>query len=479
MKVVLSVPTPNQGFLADNTLTSVVPPLGLCQVAACLADQGHDVVLMDPSAERLDENLFVKRVLAADADALMLTSTTPQIRTVGRIAAAVKREAPLIRAVVGGPHPSALPRRTLEEFPALDAVVFGEGDFSAGELLEYFQKPKGVKPPAGTMVRIDSTIEEGAARPWIDDLDRLPFPIFNGLPLDSYGRFFSRMRLRKVPVHTGRGCPFRCAFCYRGMGGAVRQRSVESVVEEVARDIKELGAEQIIFTDENLAVPSKRILSLCEELIKRSLNVSWICETHATSLNVEVAKAMKAAGCEQVHIGVESGDQEILRRSGKNVTLEKVRASVHAARQAKLFIQANFIFGHPNETEQTAQSTVDFAATLGADRCGFAIMVPFPGTDVYEMAKKGEGGLRLLTENWDKYGKQFGYALELEKLPRYKLVRYQLKGYVRTLGRMTELVATGFFPDFRTLLNFAMVNIEALAEAVRYKLFGPKKAVTE
>ena len=479
MKVLLAVPPANQSIFADNTLTAVVPPLGLCQVAGCLAAAGHEVILADASAEKLDEPGFIKRVKVSGAVALLFTATTPQVNMVGKVAERVKQENPDIRIVLGGPHASALPRRTLQEFSGLDAVVIGEGDEAANELLKYFESDKKMKQPPGTCVRQKGQILIGPDRDWIRDLDALPLPMFDGLPLDSYGRFFIRRKLKKLPVHTGRGCPFRCAFCYRGMGDKLRTRSVAFVIEEIKRDIKDFGVQQIIFTDENFGLPQSRAFELCENLIHSSCQISWICETHATSLNAELAKIMKAAGCEQVHIGVESGDPEILKTSGKGATLEKVRGAIDAAKQAGLFIQANFIIGHPGETEQSARATIDFARSLGANRCGFAIMVPFPGTKVYNLAEKGEGGYRLLSENWDFYGKQFGYALELVKLPRHRLVQLQLKGYTATLGRLTELAANGFFPDIRTLMTFGLIFVWSLYESIRYKLFGPRKALNE
>lgn len=478
MKVVLAIPPARRRLLTDSALMAAMPHVGLCHIAGALKAAGHEVTMLESPVLRLSKADFLQRLEHADAQALLLTATTVQITSAGYIAAEAKRRHPSLLTVVGGPHASALPVRTLREFPGLDVAVTGEGEHTAVDLLAAFAESGAAESVAGAYVRRGDQIVDGGGRDPIEDLDALPFPLFEGLPLDAYARFFTPEKVRKLPVHTSRGCPFRCHFCMRTLGDKARFRSVENVLDEVERDVRDLGARMIIFTDENFAFPIKRVLELCDGLRGRSFNVPWHCETHASTLTDETALAMKQAGCEKVSVGIESGDPEILAASGKKVTLERIRQAARAARKADLVIHGNFILGHPHETERTATATIDFARSLKLTSAGFAIMVPFPGSDVFRMARRGEGDYRLLSENWDHYGRLFGLSLELKNLPRYKLVQLQIRGYRQTVDGAHKLLKPGFVPDFwRTLVSFGLINLWSWYDRVRYWLLGPRKAV--
>lgn len=477
MKVLCAVPPVNHGLFVDHTLTAAMPNIGLSYVAASVAKAGHETILIDAAVERLSERAFVELVLKSKAQVLMLTAHTVHVNIAGKVAAAIKAKNPSIFVVLGGVHATAIPERTLREFEGLDAVVEAEGEISAVELLEFLATGKVDNPLQGCWVRKDGQILYGGRRNLIEDLDSLAFPMFEGLPLNKYEPFFSRKRYRKVPLCTGRGCPFFCIFCPRPMGTVQRVRSVESVIEEIKRDYYDFKVEQIAFTDENFCLPPTRVLKLCEEMMRLPFKIGWFCETHATTLTTEVAKAMKMAGCEHVSIGVESGNPQILNSTGKSLDFKAVKAAVDAAKSVGLFIQCNYIIGFPNETEETAQQTINFAKAIDANSSSFGIMVPYPGTKIYEMARRGEGGLRLLTENWSRYGKQFGGSLELTTLPRYKMIRYQLKGFVATMGKPSKIKSMNYIPNFRILLRFGLAFLWTICESIRYKIFGPKKAL--
>lgn len=478
MKVVLAIPPPSQRLFTDKTLVAAMPHIGVCSIAARLAEAGHEVSLFDLALPGVDQDSFWGQIAAAEVQALLLTATTVQVNTAGQLAKKAKRIRPDLLTVLGGPHATALPERTLREQPALDMVVVGEGEETALDLLDGASAKNG-SPPPGAFARVDGRIVSGGERPLIEDLDALPFPRFVDLPLDAYARFFTREKVRKLPVHTSRGCPFRCLFCLRTLGDRVRLRSAESVLAEIERDVDEFGAGKIIFTDENLAFPTERLMELCAGLSRRKKKVGWFCETHVTTLTEQTTKAMKQAGCEHVSVGIESGDPEILAQSGKGITVEKVKQAVRAAQAAGLFIQTNFILGHPQENEEKARNTIKLARELDADRSSFAIMVPFPGTQVYRLARRGEAGLRLLTENWDLYGKIFGQALELTALPRYRLVQLQIKGYRINAKSFRHLLRQGYLPDLRTMVTFGLVYLWSWYDRFRHLLLGPRKAVIE
>jgi len=364
---------------------------------------------------------------------------THQISFVGEMLAAIKRKRPGCVTVVGGPHTTALPERTLREFSAIDVAIVGEGEETACDLAGLLATSKGRdewESIPGIAYRGPRGISRTASRPPIADLDSLPMPAWELFP-----------RGITWPALASRGCPFRCAFCQRVLGSKVRLRSVDNLLLEFDAMEERLGLKGCWFHDEtfgvNRAWADEFLTKLAKRNQQRGYKWSWGCNSRVNLADEVLYRRMKEAGCRKVDFGIESGDQAVLDRICKGIRLDKALEAIRVAKRAGLKTTAFFIIGHPGENWKSAIRTVRFASKCGADSIAVGVMVPYPGTKIWELAKRGQGGYRLLTEDWRTYDKYFGQAVELRDLSRRQLEFLQavtyLWFYVRN-GRFSELL---------------------------------------
>ena len=261
----------------------------------------------------------------------------------------------------------------------------------------------------------------------------------------------------EFPLLSGRGCPYQCVFCQRVLGSKVRLRSVSNVVDEIEYDL-ELGAKSIFFVDETFTISKKRTIDLCNEILQRGLNdeISWWFQTRVDLVDREILSKVKEAGCRLVNFGVESANSEILKKIKKDVTIAQTKKAFKVAREVGLKTEMNLIFGLPYDTTDTITESINLMMQINPDYVTIGILVPFPGTEVSLMAKKGEGGLKLISTDWGTYGKQLGSALELDSINRSELNMYQSKAYSKFYFRpsrirnLFELVSfTGIYKSFK------------------------------
>jgi len=418
----------------DLGASQVSPNIGLAYVAAYQRRRGRRVAVIDAHALRWGLMEIVAAAHALRPRLIGISAMTYQILPAVAVAQALKAEIPETPIVLGGAHATAVPRRTLDEFPAFDAVLAGEGEVSVGLALDDLDSG-GLRARPGIHVRAGGEKVSAQASPRIEQLDDLPPPAFDLFPLHAYWPFYSRRWLMELPLSASRGCPFKCTFCTKVMGDRARFRSPESLVEETERHLIHYGLRQAIFTDENFTLKKSLVEVYCEGLIRRGLagRIRLICQSRV-ELAPETMQLMGRAGFTHITFGIESGDQEILDHACKGITLEQSRRAVVAARQAGLVVDGNFILGLPFETEETVRRTIDFACALPLDYASFFLLVPYPGSRVLDMARRGEGQLRLLSDRWEDYGKQTGGAVELTTIGRRRLESLQIRGYLKFYG---------------------------------------------
>ncbi len=419
MKTLLINPPPEQ--LRERHDRPDFPHLGLGYIAAYLLSQGIHCEVIDAKMEGINLAQLEERLTAARPDLVGVTAMTHGVMGAARTAQLAKRVLPSCITVLGGPHATALPEQTLQEFGSLDIVVAGEGEITLLEIVQRLEGGGDLDGLAGLCYRRDGQVRVGPTREPLEDLDAIPFPAWELFP-----------RAKKYPMMTARGCPFHCNFCMRMMGSLVRKRSVQSVLAELVRNVDQFQAQFIDFFDETFAVDRKYAMELLDLMIQEKLpeQLQWSAETRADLADLNLFRKMKAAGCHFLGFGIESGNKEILKATGKGITLEQVERAVILAKQASLRTGSFFILGHPNETQATIRETINLAVKLNTDRVAFGIMVPYPGTAVYGMAKKGEGGYRMISADWSDFNKQVGNSLELQCLPRRQLERLQLMAYL-------------------------------------------------
>lgn len=430
MRVLLVNPPPYQRV--DEYDTPNFTRLGLACLASKLrADGAADVQIIDAKFERLSYEGIEDRIRRFSPDVVGLTAFTNEIKPAARVAGMAKALSSSITTVVGGVHASVLPERTLDEFPAFDAVVVGEGEITFSQYVTALAACAPLDGIRGLCFRDGERNVRTAERERTEALDNFPLPAWDLLPKSPRYLFM-----------TQRGCAYRCTFCANPNGRFVRTRSVDHVMAELDMIISR-GGEEMYTCDELFTADRERTHQLLDAMIAAGIGrkLRWSAQTHVNLVDRDLFAKMKAAGCFICGLGIETGDPDIMKRMKKGSTMERVVTARNAARSVGLPIEGLMIIGHPHETWESAMRTIEFAVQLNPERPIVGVMVPYPGTEVAAMAKRGEGGYRLLSEDWNDYAKQIGNALEFQNLSRRELEILQMLAYVKVFlgnGRYRE-----------------------------------------
>jgi len=373
-------------------------PLGLGYLAAVLEKNRYEFDVIDCQALNISFEEVKNELRKRQLDVVGLTSTTLTYKSALRIIKIAKELNPNCLTILGGCHVTFWDDKALQECPQLDIVVRKEGEITLLELMQNLEAGKNFSDVLGITYRKDGKIVKNADRPYIEDLDSLPFPAHHLWPL---------ARLRKCgkvifPVMTSRGCTFWCEFCtaVRMFGRRYRTRSPKSVVDELEFLQKNYGAEQFTFYDDTFTVNQTRTAEICDEIIARKLKIEWDCETRVDMVTKELLQKMKDAGCFAVWYGLESGSQRLLDAMGKGISLTQVMRAFKWTKEVGLMAVVGAILGLPNETKETVWETIKFVERLNPDDVGYYIATPYPGTPMYDSVKE-KGWLKVT--DFDKY----------------------------------------------------------------------------
>jgi radical SAM superfamily enzyme YgiQ (UPF0313 family) len=367
-------------------------PLGLSHIAAVLEKNGIEVEVLDLLVSQYSEEKLHRHMAEFRPEVVGATAVTMNYPISSNILRLCKRFDENVVTVIGGPHVTFCAEQTLREAPWIDIVVRGEGEYTMLDIARGKELPE----IEGLVFRKEGGIETTGNRPWVENLDELPFPARHLFPLSKY-----RALTAGVSLITGRGCPFNCIFCagHRMTGRRVRLRNPRLVVDEMQL-LQELGLGVIHVEDDLFTLNHAHVYAICDEIMNRGLKIKWDVFSRVDTVNREVLRKMKQAGCFSLVYGVESGNQGILNRAKKKITLKKVRQAVALTEEMGMKAFASFIVGLPGETKDTLRQSYDLARQLGIPHT-FHALAPFPGTEVRE--KAGEYGITVLTDEWSKY----------------------------------------------------------------------------
>lgn len=399
-------------------------PLSLCYLGAVCEKNGYEVNVIDCQGEKLSLQNFRSRLEKTEADVVGITSATLTYKSALKVANIVKEVFPECVTVLGGCHATFWDVNALKECANLDIIVRKEGEATFLELLRKLECKESLDKVQGITFRKGDQIVKNEDRPYIENLDDLPFPAHHLLNLNSYVKVGKLI----IPVMTSRGCVYWCDFCtaVRMFGRKYRMRSPKNVVDEMELVHKKYGIEQFTFYDDAFTVDQKRTEEICNEISRRKLNVEWDCETRVDMVNRPLLEKMRKAGCIAVWFGVESGCQMIIDQMKKKFTIEQTRRAFKMAHDVGLMTVASVILGFPGETEQTAWETVKFVKSLNPVDVGFYIATPYPGTPLYDMVKE-KGWLK--TDDFDKYDTATPVFetpyLSMERLKEIRFKAYQ------------------------------------------------------
>lgn len=375
-------------------------PLSIGYLAAVLEKEGYSVDVIDCQLLQLTKQQLKKELNKLQPDIVGVTSTTLTYNPACEVVKTAKETCPDSLTLMGGPHVTVLDEQTLNENPDVDIVVRGEGEQTLLEIADLVSKFdfKGLDKVAGITFRKNNKIVQTENRPFIQDLDELPYPAFHHFEVSNY-RIFGKIYL---PIISTRGCPFQCTFCsaFRMCGKRIRARSPKNFVDELEWLNDTYNPDAVIFYDDVFTLDKKRAFEICDEIKKRKMDLEWDCRTRVDLVNKEILTKIRDTNCQRVFYGIESGSQTILNAMKKGTTVEQGEKAIKWAKEVGLFVDTSVIFGYPGETPEMVKETIDFIKRTKPDAVYPFVANPYPGTQIRkEMERRGW----KMSSNWSLY----------------------------------------------------------------------------
>ena len=396
MKIILIIPptdlAASYGNLKD--FSNPAPSLGLAYIASVLREHGHQVSILDAYVNELSAQAVVKKVVKSGPDVVGVSVLTTSAGVADEILKGVRKAVPQAKIVVGNMHAAIYYQDYLQQGLA-DAVVFREGEHTTLELVQAWEKGKSLTEIPGIAFARDGQVRVTEQRPFIDQLDELPFPAWDLYQLSLYHND-PRTAVKgfkgqhEHQILASRGCPNQCTFCSsrtdRALGSRYRMRSASNIVDEMEYMLEHFGSKVFSFMDLAFPLVQKHALSVCDEIIARDLHkkVVWFTECRVKPLEFETLERMKQAGCARVNFGIESGNDSTLKRLKKNFTVEDVRQAVKMAHKIGLEVDGMFMLGLPGESVAEARNTARFACEINVRFAIFNLFVPYPGCQLFD-----------------------------------------------------------------------------------------------
>ncbi len=363
------------------------PPLGLLYLATYLKKfSDHEVRILDCPPENVGFNSLAAFARDFHPDVTGLTAMSFTLLDVMESIRVIRREIPSCRIVLGGPHPHLFPHETME-LPGVDFVIMGEGERPFAELLATdLEDEKSLGKVKGLVWRDGSgAIRTNPLPELIRSLDEIPHPDRTLTPFRKYSSLMAR-RSPVTTMITSRGCPYGCTFCDRPhLGKLFRAHSAAYVVDEM-KAIAALGIQEILVYDDTFTIDRTRVLEICDLITRDRLKISFDIRARVNTVDEIMLRALKRAGCERIHFGVEAGTPEMLKVLNKGITLDEVEAAFRMARRAGIRTLAYFMIGNPGETREQVYQSLDFMKKIDPDFAHVTILTPFPGTKIYSEA---------------------------------------------------------------------------------------------
>ena len=427
------------------------PQVSLAQMAALL-HPAYKVKVIDCNAERMGWPEFTKLIDKYQPKYYLTQLTAPTLEN--DMYGCFLAHARGAKTIAFGTHITPIPLETMRPYPALDFALVGEPDLTIRDLLDHLENkfdqrsPEIVKifekhdPGYKPSLNEDGTVNmrgiKGIAwrkgdevtlnfpRPFVADLDDMPMPMHELLPLQKY-----RMPLIKGPftfIVTSRGCPAGCTYCIKHVSYqfSARIRSPKLIMEEMWQ-LKKLGINNIHMYSDLFTVNREQVIELCKLMIEEKINIHWTSNSRVDYVDEEMLMLMGKAGCRLISWGIESGNEEILRHPHKGAYPDKAERALRWAKKAGIMNWGYFIIGLPGETEETVQQTIAFAKKLPLDIALFHVAAPYPGTPFFFEVVKNKW-FRPGTR-WEHVDMDKGTVLDYPNMPAERLLYWQKRAF--------------------------------------------------
>ena len=362
-------------------------PLGLGYIASTLIENNHSVKILDLNGKRLKNEAVVEELAADQYDLVGISGIITQYKKIKEITQLIKNQYPDIPVVLGGAGPTSTPTLFLNH-TSCDYVCIGEGEKVILDIINYLQGNINLNDFKGIAYKSEDQIVYTEKQDTIKDLDTLSFPawqLFDSMEIYVKNFLFRFDKPTGMNIMTSRGCPGRCVYCLNHFGHRIRNRSSDSIMQEIMLLIKLYKIQHVHFIDDTFVASKKVARELCNRIIKEDLGITWSTNARVDQVNEDILKLMASSGCISVAYGVESGSPKILKEMRKGFRLEQAKRAIQLTRKVGIDCKAYFIIGMPGETEDTIKETVDFCkeSLVGGE---FFFATPFPQTELWDYA---------------------------------------------------------------------------------------------
>lgn len=434
------------------------PPTTLLSIYTILKEEGHETYIIDTQAEKLDLVKTKLRIKQLKPEIIIIPTSTMSFIEDAETLLHIKKSNPCITMAFGS-HVTFFPRISLKQ-KGIDYIILREPEFIIRDFINRMDKKESVHNLKGIGFREGSKIVINEPYPFIQNLDDIPIP--DRTPILNYAYF--NPLVKKMPwitAITSRGCPGRCNFCTSPnfYGNTYRFNSPERVVKEV-RYLKGLGYKEIFFRDETFTGNYNRTEKFCKLMIKEKIKISWICSARVNTVDENLIRLMKQAGCHMIRLGVESGVQDILNNIKKGVTVQQTEKAFKLCKKYGIETHAHTMLGCPGENWETVNKTIEFMKKLDPTTLTCGAYTPYPGTPIFEFVKQklpeiGDGSKCDLSRvhNIGFYSKTFcslsneevGKAVKKMYKQFYLRPYYVLKTLcrIRSLSEFRRIVSAG------------------------------------
>lgn len=392
----------NKIIVEATESASKFPPIGLAYLAGYLQTNGIEVQIIDAKSLNMPYPDICKIMVKEEPDIVGITVFTSNLKSSLTTCREIKKAYPPVKIVLGGAHIHPQHREVIEN-PYVDFCVRGEGEETLLELTEALSNGKDLEQVKGLTFKKDDNIIVTPERPFIKDLDSLPFPARNLLQNqiyqtgigDSWGTF--------TAVSASRGCPFKCHYCSVPQFWPLhRKRSVQNVLRELQEIRYKYGIKNVRFTDELITLNKKWLIEFCRGMVDQGLNkeIAWSCDSRVDTISKTLLEEMKKANCKVIFYGIEFGNQQILDFCNKGIKISQIHQAIELTKEVGITTSGNFMIGYPTETIETIEDTINLIESLKLDQGSVSIVIPFPGTQLYSYCREND---LLLTNDWDEY----------------------------------------------------------------------------
>jgi anaerobic magnesium-protoporphyrin IX monomethyl ester cyclase len=415
MKILLiNPPTTFSQIYGDwdlSALDTYSPPLGILYIASYLRAHNHEPFVLDLEALKWDFNKLSESTSKINPDVIGITSMTINFLNAQKIASLMKANFQSVPIIIGGPHLTATPIETMSKYPEFDYGVYGEGEITFLEMVEKIKIKESITNVAGLVWRNwDNKIIINEPRPYIENLDDLPFPawdLLENFPERYPHSILESKRLPAASIMTSRGCPFHCTFCdNKVFGTKVRHFSAEYTIRMIKHLIDNYGIKDLMILDDNFLLNRNKLFDICDTIINNKFDLTWYCMGHANTMTEDRLKKIKKAGCWFIELGIESGNDGMLKKIRKNTTKKEIAQAVCLAKQVGLKTKGNFIFGFPGETIKKVEESINFAIDIKIDFFQQNFLTVWPGCEIYSQTIDNSDSYEYYNSSWDTLAHQ-------------------------------------------------------------------------